>query len=341
MTTPLLDLAGLRADRAALVGLLESAGAEFRGDKCRCIFHDDRTPSAGVYESDGGWRFKCHGCGVGGDYVDVLALVNKSDARTEIKRIKHYFEPAARERELRGKADPVANLPQGTKARDEAAKVVNVSPRSVEHASRVPVVDVARMQRFSEALSRRQIEHADTQTAPLAARGISREIACAYGISHFDTLRFAEWAREITDVWAIPIPTPDSEYRGVKLHRERVENGPKCLWAPFGIGKGKGAHIYSALWPPVQWFCPSEWVAITEGELKAAALLSASRNATSPTTGASTRWTDALVAPLFGRRVVIVHDGDEAGERFRDNLVRVLQGRVAALRVLTFNEVPA
>lgn len=51
-------------------------------------------------------------------------------------RAKSMFEAAARERMRRGKEDPVANLPQG-KSRDQAAALMAVSPRSVEHASRV------------------------------------------------------------------------------------------------------------------------------------------------------------------------------------------------------------
>jgi len=50
---------------------------------------------------------------------------------------KPVLEEEARKRMLAGKAaDPVANLPQG-KARDQAAKIMKVSPRSVETASTV------------------------------------------------------------------------------------------------------------------------------------------------------------------------------------------------------------
>src|SRR5436305_1583896 len=52
-------------------------------------------------------------------------------------RRKPLFEQEARERMLAGKAaDPMANLPQGP-ARDQAAAVLHVSPRSVDAASKV------------------------------------------------------------------------------------------------------------------------------------------------------------------------------------------------------------
>ena len=53
-------------------------------------------------------------------------------------KIKPIFEARAKERMLAGvKIDPNANLPEGCKgqSRDEAAKAVNVSPRSVESTS--------------------------------------------------------------------------------------------------------------------------------------------------------------------------------------------------------------
>jgi hypothetical protein len=59
----------------SLVNLLENDGHELRraGNlwKCRCPFHDERTPSFTVYD-DG--RFKCFGCGEAGDVIDYIRL---------------------------------------------------------------------------------------------------------------------------------------------------------------------------------------------------------------------------------------------------------------------------
>lgn len=63
-----------KQDRSALVAELEKAGAKFKGNGCTCPFHDDRHPSAGVFQSEGGgWRFKCQTCGVSGDVWDIIA----------------------------------------------------------------------------------------------------------------------------------------------------------------------------------------------------------------------------------------------------------------------------
>ena len=72
-----VDTMNIKADEQALLDELQRAGCEvFHRKKIRCGFHDDRTPSAGVYQGeDGCWRFKCHGgeCGFHGDLFDVRA----------------------------------------------------------------------------------------------------------------------------------------------------------------------------------------------------------------------------------------------------------------------------
>jgi hypothetical protein len=73
-----LDKDTLRRDRNALVQALEQAGAQFRGNACRCPFHEDHVPSGGVFQKDGVWRYKCLACGVGGDVFDIRAKVTDS-----------------------------------------------------------------------------------------------------------------------------------------------------------------------------------------------------------------------------------------------------------------------
>ena len=66
--------------------------------------------------------------------------LNESQRAMVAARLKPMFEEEARKRMLKGKvADPMASLPPGKTgtSRDHAAEMVNVSPRSVESASRV------------------------------------------------------------------------------------------------------------------------------------------------------------------------------------------------------------
>lgn len=42
----------------------------FNGKKCRCMFHNDRTPSFSLYERDGKELWNCFGCNAGGDVIN-------------------------------------------------------------------------------------------------------------------------------------------------------------------------------------------------------------------------------------------------------------------------------
>jgi|GEM_PF-2410858 len=77
--TPDLNILG---DKDALVALLTQHGARFTSHKdCTCPFHEDHNPSAGVFERDGHWHFKCHTCDASGDYVQVMARIKGIENR--------------------------------------------------------------------------------------------------------------------------------------------------------------------------------------------------------------------------------------------------------------------
>ena len=72
----LLDLAAIRSNNPiqSAIGAsvkLVRVGGELKG--C-CPFHDDRSPSFTIF--DGGQRFHCFGCNVGGDVLDFLQLTH-------------------------------------------------------------------------------------------------------------------------------------------------------------------------------------------------------------------------------------------------------------------------
>lgn len=76
-----MDKDVVRRERAALVREIEQAGSQFKGNTCKCPFHDDKHPSAGIYCDDMGiWRFRCQAasCGVGGDIFDIQARLRQT-----------------------------------------------------------------------------------------------------------------------------------------------------------------------------------------------------------------------------------------------------------------------
>jgi len=81
------DLSIMRSDQDALKAELAKGGAAFKGNTCRCVFHDDAHASAGIYEKNGAWFYKCHVCGVQGDIFDMRALIEKKPLTSLLKEL--------------------------------------------------------------------------------------------------------------------------------------------------------------------------------------------------------------------------------------------------------------
>jgi hypothetical protein len=71
----------LKSSPAPLIEALTSVGVVFKGRACKCPFCDDAHPSAGIFQREGMWFYKCHKCQAGGDIIDILAKIqNKTTA---------------------------------------------------------------------------------------------------------------------------------------------------------------------------------------------------------------------------------------------------------------------
>ena len=63
-----------KQDRSAIQSELEQAGARFKGNSFTCPYHDDKHPSAGIFQNEAGeWYFKCQTCRASGDVWDVIS----------------------------------------------------------------------------------------------------------------------------------------------------------------------------------------------------------------------------------------------------------------------------
>ncbi len=72
-----------------LIETLTDSGANFKGNKCNCPFHDDQHPSAGIYRNEAQqFCFKCQTCGVQGSIIDIIAKVENVPAADVLKRLK-------------------------------------------------------------------------------------------------------------------------------------------------------------------------------------------------------------------------------------------------------------
>jgi len=92
-----VDTTAIQADEGALRAMLERAGVEgWKGRACKCPFHDDAHASAGIYEKDGAWRFKCHVCGINGDLLDIQARVEGKGLGSILKELDQGKPPPPR-----------------------------------------------------------------------------------------------------------------------------------------------------------------------------------------------------------------------------------------------------
>jgi len=75
-------------DKHSIAAYLEHIGANLPQvgsgwRKMRCPFHPDKHASAGINFDEG--RFKCHGCGVGGDVYDLIMHKEGGNYREAVK----------------------------------------------------------------------------------------------------------------------------------------------------------------------------------------------------------------------------------------------------------------
>lgn len=303
----------MRHDRGRLIEALREAGAgeiDGRG-RLKCPFHPDRRPSASVRHEPSGWRFKCFGCEVSGDFVEVLSRVRN----TPVGEV------------LRSLTDPQDQSPRPRKARP--APMASSRPVHVDR----PTPDRGLAYRIQEIAIEAVLS--GKANSALRNRGITRE-----WITENPVLGFIPTATRVGNLtvgpgWVLRIVDSDGDCFALKLHRET--GAPKCQWLPIGTEPAKAPrHGWLTLWPPPEWAPEKSMLFLTEGELKAAAIQSAGRYATSPTGGSSFRWMDQDVERLRGRKVCLLFDDDEAGHGFRDATISALSPVVDEISVATF-----
>lgn len=77
------DIAFLKTDKTRLLDeLRKCCGFIEKGENSNCPFHPGSdTMKKHVYEENGNWFFKCHKCGFGGDFMDVIAAREGRDVK--------------------------------------------------------------------------------------------------------------------------------------------------------------------------------------------------------------------------------------------------------------------
>lgn len=84
--------------RLPMPELLGKLGFADRAAKSsRCIFHDDKNASAGIFQKDSRWFYRCHSCGASGDEIGVIEKhfgLNTAAAILRYGELSNGSEPA-------------------------------------------------------------------------------------------------------------------------------------------------------------------------------------------------------------------------------------------------------
>lgn len=82
----------ITSTKQELEAVLIEAGARFDGSKVFCPYHQNEKTAAGsIYEQDGHWRYKCFGCDVSGDAVDLRARLTGGTVADVIKSNSNLY----------------------------------------------------------------------------------------------------------------------------------------------------------------------------------------------------------------------------------------------------------
>jgi len=89
----------LRLDREELISRLKALGVEaVRWSNIRCPFHDDKNPSASVYQDKQGvWRFKCFVCDINLDCIDLEARLQRTSPAEVLRSVGGNGQAAKRQ----------------------------------------------------------------------------------------------------------------------------------------------------------------------------------------------------------------------------------------------------
>lgn len=75
-----------------LIDLLKGSGSRFKGNAVQCPLHDDKHPSAGIYEKNDKWMFSCRVCDWTGDLYDLKAELEGKELKEVLPKREKPME---------------------------------------------------------------------------------------------------------------------------------------------------------------------------------------------------------------------------------------------------------
>ncbi|ACX51840.1 zinc finger CHC2-family protein [Ammonifex degensii KC4] len=296
-----------------------------------CPLHHEKTPSFTVYETPRGLRWKCFGCGEGGDVIDLVAKLEALSpleaARKLVADYRYGWTPAP--------------APASRPREEKQATELGVAPLEVRDAVYRELLDALDLlPRHRENLKARGLSDAAIERnmyrslpSPREARQVAARLAKNYDLAGVPGFyRDGDsWTFTTCRGFLIPVRDVAGKVQGLQVRLDEPKNGGKYVWfssagKPSGTGARTAAHVAT----PLSGSFPRRRLWLTEGPLKAdvAAEYLGVRFLAVP--GVSV-WRDAVevVKALRPREVVLAFDADQATN---EGVARAVEGLAAVLR---------
>lgn len=326
-------------DIADLVGehlTLKQRGGEYVG---LCPFHDDHSPSMAVVPRKG--IFYCFSCGAGGNAIDFMM---KYHGMGFLEALKMLAERAGIELTPRSSAH--SNKAASHNAQRQAEGFSDEAGASRD--------DLARASSFAQSLYRgllRHPEHGRAAREAIAKRGIPESVVEAFGLGAspdrwdgliktaeakgvpIDILEAAGLVKRrpngdgLYDTFRnrLMFPIQDQLGRVIAFGARKLkeEDEPKYLNSPESSLFDKSSTLYalSQATPAIK---RERMAIVTEGYMDAIACHAAGIAHVVATLGTAMTLKHAKLIRRLCDRVVLLFDGDEAGQRAADRAVEVL-----------------
>lgn len=304
-----------RVDVVDLVGRYVSLRQAGRNHKGLCPFHQEKTPSFVVNASR--QTFKCFGCGEGGSVFQFLMRIENLTFPEAVRNLaaQHGIEVP----ETGGSPDRTGPLFEANELaqhlyRDALAEPGNPGAAYLEARG----IDAAAIERFGMGYAP---ERWDAVAAALRARGLSAEVGERAGLlkqgrqgSHYDHLR-----------GRVTFPIRDVRGRIVAFGGRAVGEGqePKYLNTPESpvFAKRRAFFGFPAALEPMR---REGRAVVVEGYFDLVALVRAGIAACVATCGTALTEEHARELRRRTRVVVLLFDGDEAGQKAMERALEVL-----------------
>jgi hypothetical protein len=300
---------------------------EGAGFKAHCPWHEEHSPSCSIrIGPDGTISIRCHGCGVGGDALSLIAIAHRLDVKRDFREVLRIAVDLAGRWDLR---DDVDAPRQPTQIPTRALARAMLPERDYPPVDEVSAVWKAAGYVADDAGARTMLEGRALDVEAIDERSLARVLPSSAGLPRWARFAGQSWT-EIGHRLVLPVYNAAGQMRSLRAWRVGEGDTPKrlppsghkasglVLADPFAVGVLAAGARVAGMPDPIR-------LVVTEGEpdflVWATRFSDADERAPIVLGIGSGSWTDALASRIpSGSRVIIRTDHDPAGDRYAEQV---------------------